>query len=140
MRARRGTDSESWRIPAEKRKAMATSWDKYQEAKQELERAIAWNNLPNGPKYQHDSFGVSAGHSTPPMLMRCGQQSCGGTNYWESPKALNHELLLVLCEDQRLIERAIERLRMRMNAALAACEAETKERMALIEATKQANP
>lgn len=24
--------------------------------------------------------------------MRCGQHTCGGTNYWESPKALNEAI------------------------------------------------
>ena len=67
----------------------------WQETKKSRELAERWNNLPNGPKYQnnHDSFAISIAHCKPPQLVRAGQQSCGGKNYWETDEKFSKAIL-----------------------------------------------
>jgi len=78
-------------------------YDSYINAKKAVERAKEWDALPNGKKYQSDSMSISPAHCKSPMLMRIGQQSCGGNNYWESPKELNDAILEVIIMEQKTI-------------------------------------
>lgn len=83
-------------------------YDSYIKAKNAVERAKEWDDLPNGKKYQYDSMSISPAHCKAPMLMRAGQQSCGGNNYWESPKELNEAILeIIIMEQKTIIAKAI---------------------------------
>lgn len=94
-------------------------YDAYVEAKNAVKRANEWNDLPNGPKYQADTMAISSAHCKAPMLMRAGQQSCGGRNYWESPQELNQAILDVIIMDQKnIIAKAILLLEETENALL----------------------
>ena len=83
-------------------------YDSYLEAKNAVKWAKEWNDLPNGRKYQTDSMSISIAHCKAPMLMRAGQQCCGGKNYWESPKELNEAILnVIIMEQKSIITKAI---------------------------------
>ena len=83
-------------------------YDNYVKAKNAVVRAKEWDDLPSGKKYQTDSMSISPAHCKAPMLMRAGQQSCGGNNYWESPKELNDAILeIIIMEQKTIIAKAI---------------------------------
>ena len=71
----------------------------WQEKSAAVQAAKAWQRLPNGPKYQNDSFAISIAHCKAPQLVRAGQQSCGGNNYWETGKELNQAILEFLVKN-----------------------------------------
>ena len=79
------------------------SYNNYIKAKEAVERAKKWDDLPNGEKYQKDAMSISPAHCKAPMLMRAGQKSCGGKNYWESPTELNNAILEVIIMEQKTI-------------------------------------
>lgn len=72
--------------------------EKWRKNEWELEEAKKWNDLPEGQRYQQDSFNISKSHCTAPMLCRAGQQTCGGKNYWETEKAFNQAILQYLID------------------------------------------
>ena len=83
-------------------------YDDYIKAKQAVIRAKEWDDLPCGQKYQNDTMSISPAHCKAPMLMRAGQKSCGGNNYWESPKELNDAILeIIIMEQKTIIAKAI---------------------------------
>lgn len=95
-------------------------WQKEKSARKEAEK---WNNLPNGPKYQNDSFSLSVAHCKPPVLTRCGQQSHGGKNYWKTEEKFNKAILeyLVLSWDN-IYPKILEILFDKERTALKACQ------------------
>ena len=111
---------------------MMKEYDVYLKAKADRVEAEKWHDLPNSSrKYQDDSFGMSPAHGKL-MLMRCGQHVCGGTNYWESPEALNSAILAVIENDPAVIVAAIERLRDQERDALIACKASAEALMGAV--------
>lgn len=76
------------------------AWDA---AKRAVERARAWQNLPNGPRYGNDTFAISLAHCKAPVLVRAGQQDCGGQNYWETERELNQAILEYIVKDWKEI-------------------------------------
>lgn len=100
--------------------------------------AEKWNNLPDGPRYQNDTFGLSIDHSKAPMLMRCGQQRCGGNGYWESPNSLNEALLAVIIANwSDLWPKVLAQLKEEERQALLACQKYVSEMQAAIDAAKE---
>ena len=71
----------------------------WENKKRVVEDVESWNNLPKGPRYGDDSFKISLIQSVAPKFQRCGQKSCGGKNYWESPEALNKAVLAWLVKN-----------------------------------------
>lgn len=65
----------------------------WQNAKNAVQQAKSWQLLPSGPRYQNDSFSISIAHCKAPQLVRAGQQSCGGKNYWETEADFNKAIL-----------------------------------------------
>jgi hypothetical protein len=109
----------------------------YVVAKNAVNRANEWNDLPDGPKYQNDTMSISPAHCRPPMLMRAGQQSCGGKNYWESPQELNQAILEVIVMDQKnIIRKAILLLEENESVALLKTQAFVSELQIKIDNTK----
>jgi len=99
-----------------------TVYSEWQSRQREVHAAEEWNNLPNGPRYQNDSFRIMPTHSSI-KLTRGGQQSCGGKNYWESPDALNKALLAVIVKNSKqIIAEAIDLMRAEEQAALLGCK------------------
>lgn len=72
------------------------AWDK---AKTAVQRAKAWQNLPNGPRYENDTFAISLAHCKPPTIVRAGQRVCGGQNYWETEQEFNLAILEYIVKD-----------------------------------------
>ena len=99
---------------------MNTKYDDYLASVSAREMAEEWNDLPNGHKYQNATMKISTAHCRI-SLVRAGQQSQGGKNYWESPGELNAVLLEVIAEDGTVIERAIEKLKVREKQAPIDC-------------------
>lgn len=97
------------RAPSEKEKEMGIElYDNYVKAQNAVVRAKEWVDLPNGKNYRSDAMAISLAHCKAPMLMRAGQQSCGGQNYWESPKDLNDAILkIIIMEQKTIIAKAI---------------------------------
>ena len=105
-------------------------YDEYLKAKAARVRAEEWHNLPHSEhKYRGDSFGTSAVYGTL-ILVRCGQHSAGGKNYWDSPGGLNAAILAVIADDPTVIEQGIARLREAERAALVSCKAAAENLMA----------
>ena len=113
-----------------------SKYDEYLKAKRDYEEAVEWNNLPHGQKYQNDKMDISTAHCEL-KLVRAGQQSQGGKNYWDSPKALNSVILETISTRDEIIDFAIHRLADKVTQALADCEQETLERMEAINKAKQ---
>jgi hypothetical protein len=67
--------------------------EKYYKAKSAVKSAKKWNDLPNGQRYQGDTFPISIAHCSAPKLVRCGQQYAGGKNYWDTDEPLNNAIL-----------------------------------------------
>ena len=96
---------------------------RYNEAKKAVVEAEKWNNLPKGRKYQNDAFLISESHCTAPILVRAGQQYCGGNNYWNTEKELNNALLSHIVENWAEIYPAIlVRLRKKEAESLRNCQ------------------
>lgn len=83
---------------------------KYQAAKRVREQAEEWNTLPYGPKYENDIFNISVGHCRAPKLVRSGQQTCGGKNYWETGEDFNNALLEHIVADWDSIYQKVLRI------------------------------
>lgn len=98
-------------------------YKEYLKKKQDYREALNWNNLPNtAPGYNNSYFNISIAHCNAPLLTRCGQHTCGGKNYWESPKALNEAIKKIICKDKTIINRAIELLKQKELQALKDCQ------------------
>ena len=96
-------------------------YEEMQKAQQDTNKANKWMNLPNGPRYmKDDTFSIYIAHSKI-ELTRCGQQNCGGTNYWKSPSALNKALLEIISEDKSILSRAMDLVKDREQKAVANC-------------------
>lgn len=96
---------------------------RYQKAKATRNEAQAWNALPDGPKYQGSKFAISLPHCRPPKLIRAGQQTCGGTNYWETEHDFNLAILQYLVDDwDNVYPKVLEILRKKEQAALKDCQ------------------
>lgn len=99
-----------------------TRYTKWQKAVGDAQGAQGWHDLPKGPRYQCDTFEISPAHCKL-SLTRCGQQSHGSKNYWESPDALNRALIQVIIRHRNtLIPEAIELLKKEADEALVACK------------------
>ena len=100
---------------------MSTKYEQYVEAKRQRVEAEEWNDLPKSKhRYRNDSFKMyPAGGKI--SLMRCGQHSAGGKNYWDSPAGLNEAVLEVIANDPAITAAAIAILRKKEKAALLAC-------------------
>lgn len=73
--------------------------ENYERFKRDRKGAEAWNNLPNGPKYDSSTiFAISTAHCKAPLLCRAGQQSQGGETYWETDAPLNNAILRYIAE------------------------------------------
>jgi len=95
----------------------------YREKKNAVTAANAWNNLPNGTRYQGDKFDISVAHCKPPKLCRAGQQSCGGRNYWETEEAFNNTILEYIVENWESIYPDVrQRMKDKEAKALQACQ------------------
>jgi len=73
--------------------------DKWEKAKRAVIDAKRWNDLPSGKKYDGAAFEISLTHCEFPILVRAGQQVCGGHNYWETDKAFGVAILEYLLTD-----------------------------------------
>ena len=114
----------------------AKCYERYQAAKEALRQAEYWHNLPQSKhRYNNDSFAMSPAHGCI-KFMRCGQHSCGGQNYWESPKELNAAMLEVIAKDPAVIEAGIALLRSRAQVALAECDIFAAELRIAVDAAK----
>ena len=90
-------------------------------ALRELDEAKSWHDLPNGNKYQNDTFHISPQHSEL-KLTRHGQQCCGGNNYWETSKAFGSAILQAIVENPAIIDKAIAIMERRADAAIVDCK------------------
>lgn len=96
------------------------SWEQAKSARQAAE---SWNNLPNGRAYQNDTFSISLAHCKAPALVRAGQQSCGGQNYWETEKDFNLTILEWLVENWKTISpEIIQMMKDKEASKLKACQ------------------
>jgi len=97
-------------------------YELYLKAKQARTSAEQWQALPESKhKYSQSAFDMSPAHGKL-LLMRCGQHSAGGQNYWESPKELNAAILSIIARDPAVILAAIEMLKDQERRALVNCE------------------
>ena len=65
--------------------------------------------------------------------MRCGQRTCGGTNYWESPKGLNEAIKkYVISNWDKIAPGIIESMRQEERDALKDCQSYVDEMQKLI--------
>lgn len=106
----------------------------WQAAKTAVKNAKYWHELPHGQSYASgDSFKISIAHCKAPMLMRAGQQTCGGQNYWETEATFNQAILEHLVEDWRNIYlKVIKILEEKERKALVACQEYVTEMQSLI--------
>lgn len=113
------------------------SYDSYQSAKKLTEEAHKWVGLRTAVDSQSRKlFWLSPAHSKF-MLMRCGQHSAGGTNYWQSPEMFNSAMLEVIASRfDELSAAVMDILEEREQTALIACEEELQEIQAQIQAAK----
>lgn len=97
---------------------------KWTDAKYHRECAEKWNELPNGRKYQiGDTFEISLAHSKAPILVRAGQQTCGGENYWKSGHELNQAILEYLKDNwEGIWPEVLQRMKQKESSALIACQ------------------
>ena len=86
--------------------------------KDAVRRAEEWNNLPNGPKYMNADFKIVHNTDSCLKLVRAGQQSCGGKNYWTSPAELNCAIRDIIASDNTIITRAIDLLKEKHRLAI----------------------
>ena len=101
---------------------MSTVYDDYQKRKAERETAEKWNALPAGTKYRNDTFDISSAHCSI-KLVRAGQQTESGKNYWETGDAFDGALIQEIVNHPEVIVAAIDRLRKREREALEQCRA-----------------
>jgi hypothetical protein len=107
--------------------------NKWHEAKRARAQAEEWNYLPKGQSYSNSTFQISQAHSKAPVLVRHGQQVCGGTNYWETDKAFNDAILTHVVESwSGIYPHVLEVLIRREREALKACQAYVDEMQAAI--------
>lgn len=90
----------------------------WQSAKNAVNNAKSWQALPNGPRYQTDSFSISITHCVPPKLTRAGQQSCGGKNYWETEEAFNKAILAYIVNNWKDVYPEVLKIMERKNVQL----------------------
>lgn len=112
----------------------------WNEAKSALAKVIAWQDLPNGRKYQNHTFSISLAHCTPPKLQRAGQQSCGGNNYWETEKELDKAVLQFIVSnwDEIIYPGALAILQKAEIDALMDCQGHVDQMQDLINEAKSA--
>jgi hypothetical protein len=97
-------------------------YNTYLKRKKELQQAIVWNDKPNSKnRYQHDAFEISEAHCQI-KLVRVGQHSVGGTNYWETEREFNTALLKVILSDSSIIDKALSVMEDRKREALMKCK------------------
>jgi len=95
------------------------SYERYLKAKECVDKAIEWNELPSGEKYLADTMKVSPTHCKAPLLVRAGQKYQGGQTYWNSPEDLNKAILDVIIADQEnIINKAIFILKQKESVCL----------------------
>lgn len=105
----------------------------WKKAKKSRESAESWNNLPNGNKYQNDSFAISLAHCKAPQLNRAGQQHCGGQNYWETEAGFNEAILEHIVKDWTSIyPKVLDILKNKEAAKLQACQEYINQMQAFI--------
>ncbi len=105
----------------------------YKNAQKNADEAKEWNDLPNGRVYQSDSFDISEAHCTPPVLVRAGQQYCGGQNYWESNEEFNNALLTYIISDwDNIYTYVMEIMNKRKDEKLKKCQTFIDEMQELI--------
>lgn len=99
---------------------------RWSKARDDRRGAECWQKLDGKPDRIHGqpSFKISRVHCKVPMLMRCGQHTEGGQNYWESPDGLNAAILDYLVSNWESIYPVVIRIM------------EEKEREALINCQK----
>lgn len=106
-------------------------------ARSAVNNAKSWQSLPSGPRYQNDSFSISIAHSKPPQLVRAGQQSCGGKNYWETEESLNLAILAYVVGNwQDVYPEVIKLLEEKERIALIDCQQYVKGLQELIDQAK----
>ena len=98
---------------------MTNKYDIYLKAKKIADSAQAWRNLIGKSAYL-GFFCLSDRHSSVKLTI-AGQHSEGSQNYHECSKELGAEIASVIAEDNRVIDRAIARLRLKEEAALIEC-------------------
>ena len=82
--------------------------------------------------YQNDVFTLSV--SSPIKFDLCGQQSCGGQNYWPSSKEFNEAFAEVVKKHfVSLAEEALQILKIAEQTALIACDEEVKSMQSAIQ-------
>jgi hypothetical protein len=112
------------------------SYDKWRKSVKNTREAREWNDLPNGSRYQNDTFSISPTHSKAPVFVRCGQQHHAGQNYWNSPKEFNDAVMEYLIENfDTISSEAIKRLEQKESEMLKGCKEFVEEMKMLLEAT-----
>lgn len=85
--------------------------------------AEAWQALPSGPRYMNASFSISEVHCKAPVLVRCGQKSAGGTNYWNTDEEFNKAILSYLVKNwDSVYPEVLDIMKKAENRALLDCQ------------------
>lgn len=106
-------------------------------AQYDRQKAENWNALPNGKRYMQDTFSISVAHCTPPKLVRAGQQSAGGQNYWETEEAFNTVILQWLVKNwNKAYPEIIEMMKDKENQALVDCQEYVSKMQQMIDQAK----
>lgn len=106
----------------------------WQNCKNAVSAAKSWQALPSGPYYQNDTFAISLAHCKAPQLVRAGQQSCGGRNYWETEEAFNKAILEYIVGNwQAVYPEVLKIMEEKERKALIACQDYVKGLQELID-------
>lgn len=96
-------------------------WERAAKILQEARQWVAMKGTRAG--YENDVFTLRP--DAPAKFNLCGQQTCGGQNYWPSPVEFNDALLeVVIGRFDSLAMDALALLAMREQSALVACKGE----------------
>jgi len=111
--------------------SLINNWKKAESTRAEAEQ---WNDLPNGRKYQNDTFAISKPHCKAPQLTRAGQHSSGGQNYWETAEGFNNAIIKHIVSDwENIYPKVLEILKKEENEALVACQSYVTDLQGLID-------
>lgn len=111
----------------------------WQKAKNAVDSAKKWNNLPKGNRYStQDTFEIRLANCVAPKLVRYGQKYAGDTNYWESSEEFNQAVLEHIVKDwKNIYPEVIAIMEKKERESLQACEAYITEMQTLINESKE---
>lgn len=113
---------------------MGSLIDNWKKAERTRTQAEGWNDLPNGRRYQNDTFAISTAHCKTPEITRAGQQSSGGQNYWKTEEGFNNAILKHIVSDwENIYPKVLEILKKEENEALVACQSYVTDLQGLID-------